>query len=109
MKDPLMAPEDPFGPPIQRPAAKPIRIEKPEEEPVPAGPSSEPVWPARAPGARGDKEEDKPTVDVYSLAKEQMNGTAVIVCPGGGYQHLAQPVSGSPMFSAIRNMRNHCT
>jgi len=84
-----MNPDDPFGPPIQRPAAKPIHIAKPEEEPEAAGPSAEPVWPDGAPGALGDKDEDKPTLDVYSLKKEALNGTSVIVCPGGGYDHLA--------------------
>jgi acetyl esterase/lipase len=31
----------------------------------------------------------KPTVTVYLPAKENANGTAIVICPGGGYQHLA--------------------
>lgn len=31
----------------------------------------------------------QPTVTVYLPAKDQANGTAVVICPGGGYQHLA--------------------
>ena len=82
-----MPPDDPFGPPIQRPAAQPIRIEK--EEAAPAGPSVELVWADGAPGALGDTEADKPTLGVYSLPLEQVNGTGVVICPGGGYSHLA--------------------
>jgi acetyl esterase/lipase len=31
----------------------------------------------------------QPTVTVYLPAKEKANGTAIVICPGGGYQHLA--------------------
>jgi acetyl esterase/lipase len=48
-----------------------------------------PLWPARAPGALGDREEDIPAIAPYLPAEERRNGTAVVVCPGGGYSHLA--------------------
>jgi len=48
-----------------------------------------PLWQDKAPGAVGDKPEDRPTLTVYLPPKEKATGTAVIVCPGGGYGFLA--------------------
>ena len=31
----------------------------------------------------------QPTVTVYLPAREKATGTAIVICPGGGYQHLA--------------------
>src|SRR5258708_40258547 len=31
----------------------------------------------------------QPTVTMYLPAKNQANGTGIVICPGGGYQHLA--------------------
>jgi acetyl esterase/lipase len=59
---------------------------------TPAGPAPELLWPNGAPGALGTADEDKPSLTPY-LAKSP-NGTAVIVCPGGGYQHLAMDHEG---------------
>ncbi|HTB13167.1 MAG TPA: alpha/beta hydrolase [Bryobacteraceae bacterium] len=56
------------------------------------GPAPELLWPSGAPGALGTADEDKPSITPY-LAKTP-NGTAVIVCPGGGYQHLAMDHEG---------------
>ena len=53
----------------------------------------EPLWPNGAPGALGTQDEDRPTIAPY-LAKSP-NGTAVIICPGGGYLHLAMEKEGS--------------
>ena len=50
------------------------------------------LWTNGAPGALGTADEDKPTITPY-LAKSP-NGTAVIVCPGGGYQNLAMDHEG---------------
>lgn len=99
-----MPSDDPFGPPIQRPAARPIHIDKPEEEPEPAGPSVELVWPDGAPGALGDKEADKPTLEVWSLDKEQLNGTGVVLCPGGGYDHLATGHEGGVVAEWLNSL-----
>jgi acetyl esterase/lipase len=55
-------------------------------------PAPELLWPNGAPGALGAADEDKPSLTPY-LAKSP-NGTAVIVCPGGGYQHLAMDHEG---------------
>ncbi|ACU02508.1 MULTISPECIES: alpha/beta hydrolase [Pedobacter] len=45
-----------------------------------------------------------PTLTVYRAAKEKANGTAVIICPGGGYSGLAIGHEGYPVaerFAAI--------
>ncbi len=55
------------------------------------------LWPNGAPGAVGKEPIDIPTLTPYFAAKEKAPGPAVIVCPGGGYTHLAdhegQPVA----------------
>jgi acetyl esterase/lipase len=56
-------------------------------------PKPELLWPNGAPGALGDADADKPTLTPY-LAKTP-NGTAVIVCPGGGYRTLSMEKEGS--------------
>jgi acetyl esterase/lipase len=48
------------------------------------------LWPEGAPGALGHAPEDIPTLTPYLPPKERATGAAVIVCPGGGYTHLAE-------------------
>lgn len=48
-----------------------------------------PLWPEGAPGALGDKDDDKPTLTVFLPAPEKATGAAVVICPGGGYGGLA--------------------
>src|SRR5262245_57669756 len=52
-----------------------------------------PLWPNGAPGAVGTEPVDIPTLTPY-FPKEKANGAAVIVCPGGGYSHLADHEGG---------------
>ncbi|WP_010586830.1 alpha/beta hydrolase [Schlesneria paludicola] len=47
------------------------------------------LWPSGAPGAVGNAETDQPNLTLYAPPADQLNGTAIVVCPGGGYQHLA--------------------
>jgi acetyl esterase/lipase len=53
------------------------------------------LWPAGAPGARGDADVDKPTLTVYLPAGANATKTGVVVAPGGGYQHLSMTKEGS--------------
>src|SRR5688572_17023773 len=73
------------------------------------------VWPGDAPGETGkidpEKFQDpkpgeakkvarlmnvsKPTLTLYAPAKDKANGTAVIICPGGGYNILAWDLEGT--------------
>ncbi|MCS6777215.1 MAG: alpha/beta hydrolase [Chloroherpetonaceae bacterium] len=54
------------------------------------------LWPHGAPGAPGETPEDVPEITVYRPAARQSNGTAVVICPGGGYGILA-PHEGRPV------------
>lgn len=57
-------------------------------------PQTIPLWPNGAPGAMGSEDKDKPSLTIYLAAKEKANGTAVVVCPGGGYGGLAMGHEG---------------
>jgi acetyl esterase/lipase len=48
-----------------------------------------PVWPDGAPGALGKEAKDVPTLTVYLAAPDKATGAAIVICPGGGYAHLA--------------------
>jgi acetyl esterase/lipase len=54
----------------------------------------EPLWTDGAPGAKGSEDGDKPTLTIYLPAKEKATGAAVVICPGGGYGHLAMDHEG---------------
>jgi len=66
-----------------------------------------PLWPEGVPGLRADAAPERivdgrvvgvhyPTLTVYRPAAGKANGTAVIVCPGGGYVRLAIGDNGGP-------------
>jgi acetyl esterase/lipase len=52
-------------------------------------PKVELLWPKGAPGAVGTEARDKPTLTIYLPPADKATGTAVVVCPGGGYGGLA--------------------
>jgi acetyl esterase/lipase len=43
------------------------------------------LWPRGAPGAKGDKPADKPTLTAFLPDERKAVGTAVVIYPGGGY------------------------
>lgn len=47
------------------------------------------LWPGGAPGALGTDDADRPTLTAYLPPPDRAAGSAVVVCPGGGYAHLA--------------------
>ncbi|SPE40558.1 Alpha/beta hydrolase [Candidatus Sulfopaludibacter sp. SbA3] len=53
------------------------------------------LWPDGAHGAQGTDDIDKPTLTPYLVPAGRGTGTAVIVCPGGGYAHLSMDKEGS--------------
>ena len=61
---------------------------------APDPPEVELLWPAGAPGAKGDSAGDKPSLTIYLPPKEKATGAAVVICPGGGYGHLAMDHEG---------------
>ena len=58
------------------------------------GPAPMPLWAGGAPGALGDADDDKPTITAYIPASNPTK-TAVLIAPGGGYQHLSMVKEGS--------------
>ncbi|MBI4909806.1 MAG: alpha/beta hydrolase [Acidobacteria bacterium] len=52
------------------------------------------LYPKGAPNAVGDTDADKPSLTYYLADKAKANGTAVVVCPGGGYRNLATDHEG---------------
>ena len=51
--------------------------------------NSFPLWADGAPGALGQNSNDVPTLTVYLPEPGKANGAAMVICPGGGYAHLA--------------------
>ena len=52
------------------------------------------LWPAGAPGAKGDAPDDVPSITVFTPEERHVNGTAIIVAPGGAYAFLASNLEG---------------
>ncbi len=69
-----------------------------------AEPKVEPLWPDGAPGAVGADEADKPTLTIWQPAPDKANGCAIVVCPGGGYQHLAIDHEGKQVAEWLNSL-----
>jgi acetyl esterase/lipase len=61
------------------------------------------LWPEGAPGALGKEPVDIPTLTPYLPAKDLATGAAIIVCPGGGYEHLSDR-EGGPIAERLNSM-----
>jgi acetyl esterase/lipase len=61
------------------------------------------LWPEGAPGAVGNEPVDRPLLTVYLPERERATGAAVVICPGGGYQHLA-PHEGKPVAEWLNGL-----
>jgi acetyl esterase/lipase len=48
-----------------------------------------PLWPNGAPGALGTNVNDVPMITAYRPDETNATGAAMVICPGGGYEHLA--------------------
>lgn len=59
-----------------------------------AEPAVELLWDDGAPGAKGDADGDKPSLTIYLPDKDKATGAAIVICPGGGYGHLAMDHEG---------------
>jgi acetyl esterase/lipase len=66
-------------------------------------PKGEPLWPKGAPGALGEKEADIPTLTAFLPPADKANGTAVVICPGGGYGGLAISYEGMDVGQWMAN------
>ena len=58
------------------------------------GPDPILLWPDGAPGAIGEEDVDRPEIRVYQPDDVPKTGTAVVICPGGGYGALATDHEG---------------
>jgi acetyl esterase/lipase len=69
-----------------------------------AEPKVELLWPNGAPGAVGTDEADKPTLTIWQPAPDKASGCAIVVCPGGGYQHLAIDHEGKQIAEWLNSL-----
>lgn len=70
-----------------------------------AEPQRELLWPEGAPGAKGNNPtNDQPAITIYLPAKETAIGTAVVICPGGGYRKLAMGHEGHDIAKWLNGM-----
>ena len=67
-------------------------------------PKGELLWPGGAPGAQGTEDIDKPTLAAYLVPAGRGTGTAVIVCPGGGYQGLSMDKEGDQIARWLNSL-----
>lgn len=67
-------------------------------------PKEELLWPDGSPGAKGNQEGDRPTLTIYLPPKEKTTGTAVVICPGGGYGHLAMDHEGHQIAQWLNSL-----
>jgi acetyl esterase/lipase len=58
------------------------------------GAKMELLWPDGAPGAKGERVGDKPSLAVYPVPEDKATGVGVVICPGGGYGDLAMDHEG---------------
>jgi len=70
----------------------------------PNAPKPELLWPNGAPGAQGTEDADKPTLTPYLVPAGRGVGTAVIVCPGGGYQNLSMDKEGAQIAQFLNSI-----
>jgi acetyl esterase/lipase len=61
------------------------------------------LWPDGAPGALGHEPADIPTLTPFLPSKEKATGAAIIICPGGGYTHLADH-EGAPVAEWLNTL-----
>ena len=71
---------------------------------TPASPKVHMLWPGGAPGAKGDADGDKPTLTIYLPPKKTATGAAIVICPGGGYGHLAMDHEGHQIAQWLNSL-----
>jgi acetyl esterase/lipase len=75
---------------------------------IPAGqkakPSVEMLWPNGAPDAKGEQDGDKPTLTICLPNKDTAIGTAIVICPGGGYGHLSMDREGQQIADWLNSI-----
>lgn len=62
------------------------------------------LWPDGAPGAVGKTDKDIPLLTPYLAPSDKASGAAVVVCPGGGYGHLAKDHEGKQVAEWLNSI-----
>lgn len=62
------------------------------------------LWEGKAPFSVGDSDTDKPSITSLLAPKDKANGTAVVVCPGGGYGGLAADHEGKQIAEFLNEL-----
>src|SRR5262249_28525409 len=70
----------------------------------PNAPKPDPLWPNGPPARQGMEDIDRPTLTPYLMPAGRGVGTAVIVCPGGGYQNLSMDKEGSQIAQFLNSI-----
>lgn len=63
-----------------------------------------PLWKGSAPQARGTAESDMPWIRPYLPSQDRATGTAIVICPGGGYGNLAMDHEGRQVARWLNDM-----
>jgi acetyl esterase/lipase len=71
---------------------------------APKPPKPEFLWPDGAPGALGTDDADKPSLTPYLVPEGRGTGTAIVVCPGGAYMHLALDHEGAQIAQWLNSI-----
>ena len=71
---------------------------------TPAMPKADLLRPGGAPESQGIEDIDKPSLAPYLVPAGRGTGTAVIVCPGGGYGHLAMDHEGDQVAKWLNSL-----
>jgi acetyl esterase/lipase len=67
-------------------------------------PKADLLWPNGAPGAQGNEDIDQPSLAPYIVPAGRGTGTAVVVCPGGGYRGLAMDHEGDQVAKWLNSL-----
>ncbi len=63
------------------------------------------LWPHGTPGAQGDDaDKDVPTLTAWLPGRDVATGASVVVCPGGGYQMLANDHEGKQVAEWLNSL-----
>ncbi len=62
------------------------------------------LWQDGAPGAKGDEVYDKPLLILHPAPTSTATGAAIVVCPGGGYGHLAMDHEGKQVAEWLNSL-----
>ena len=67
-------------------------------------PKADLLWPDGAPLSQGTEDIDQPSLAPYLVPAGRGTGTAVVVCPGGGYTHLAMDHEGDQIARWLNSL-----